>query len=107
MPVGVGVHEQDDLAVTQAGDIELVAGPGADGGHQVGQLGIGQHLVQRQPLGVEDLAAQRQHGLGLVVAALLGRAAGRVAFDDEQLGFVEIGRFAIGQLAGQVEPALA
>ena len=70
------------------------------------QLGVGQDLVQSQAFGVQDLAAQRQHGLGVVVAALLGRAAGRVAFDDEQLRFVQVGRFAIGQLAGQVEAAL-
>ena len=35
---------------------------------------------------VEDLAAERQHGLGRPVARLLGRAAGRVALDDEQFG---------------------
>ena len=45
-------------------------------------------MRSRQALGVEDLAAQRQHGLRVVVAALLRRAAGRVAFDDEQLGLV-------------------
>ena len=106
MAVGVGVHEQDDLAVAQAVDVELLAGAGADGGDQVGQLLVGQHLAERQPFGVEDLAAQRQHGLRRVVAALLGRAAGGIAFDDEQLRFVEVGRFAVGELAGQVEPAL-
>ena len=87
--VGVGVHQQDDLAVAQPVEVELVAGPGADGGDQVGEF-----LVRRAPcavgrsFAVEDLAAQRQHGLRVVVAALLGRAAGRVAFDDEQFGLV-------------------
>ena len=42
--VGVGVHEQNDFAVAQAGDVELLAGAGADGRDQVGQLGVGQHL---------------------------------------------------------------
>ena len=79
MSVGVGVHEQDDFAVAQTGQVEAFAGAGADGGDQVGQFLIGEDLGQRQPLGIEDLAAQRQHGLGEIVAALLGRAAGRVA----------------------------
>ena len=35
---------------------------------------------------VEDLAAQRQHRLAGAVARLLGRAAGRIALDDEELG---------------------
>ena len=106
MAVGVGVHQQDDLAVAQAADVELVAGAGADGRDQVVQLWLASTLFERQPLGVEDLAAQGQDGLRPVVAALLGRAAGAVALDDEQLRFVEVGRLAVGELAGQVEPAL-
>ena len=39
--VGVGVHEQDDLAVAQAVEVELLAGAGADGGHQVVQFLVG------------------------------------------------------------------
>jgi len=81
--VGIRVHEEDDLAVTQAGQVELLAGAGADGGDQVVQLDVGQHPAQWQPLGVEDFAAQGQHGLGAVVAALLRRAAGGIALHDE------------------------
>ena len=51
-----------------------------------------EHLAERRLLGVEHLAAQRQDGLELAVAALLGGAAGGVALDDEQLA-----------LAGSVE----
>ena len=105
MAVGVGVHEQNDLAVTQPGQVEFLARPGADGGDQIGQFLVGQDLGQAEPFGIEDLAAQRQHGLGHVVASLFGRAAGRFPFDDEQLRFLQVGRLAIGQLAGQVEPA--
>ncbi len=50
-----------------------------------------EHLVQRGLLGVEHLAAQRQDGLGAPLASLLGRAAGGVALDDEQLAFPRIG----------------
>ena len=45
-----------------------------------------QHLVDARLLDVEDLAAQREDRLRVAVAALLGRAAGGVALDDEQLG---------------------
>ena len=68
------------------------------------QLAVGEHLAERRLLGVEHLAAQRQDGLGLAVAALLGRAAGGVALDDEQLALGRVGRAAVGELAGQVEP---
>src|SRR5690606_4050828 len=52
----------------------------------------------------------RQDRLGAPVAALLGRAAGRIALDDEQLGEARVALLAVGQLAGQgrhVERALA
>src|SRR3546814_17547655 len=57
-----------------------------------------------------DLAPQRQHGLVLAVAALLGRAAGRVALDDEQLAERRVLFLAVGELAGQdgdIQRALA
>ena len=51
------------------------------------------------------LPFERQDRLDVAVAALLGRAAGRVAFDDEELGLLGIGAVAVVKLAGQVEPA--
>ena len=69
-----------------------------------------QHLVEARALDIEDLAAQRQHGLVLAVAALLGRAAGRVALDDEEFGLGRVLLLAVGELAGQrgdVERGLA
>ena len=48
---------------------------------------------------------ERQDRLDVAVAPLLGRAAGRVALDDEQLGLLGVGAVAVVQLAGQVEPA--
>jgi hypothetical protein len=56
------------------------------------------------------LSAQRQHGLEGAVAALLGRAAGRVALDDEELGLRRIALLAFGELArqrGEAERVLA
>ena len=52
-------------------------------------------------LDVERLAAQRQDGLVHAVAAALGRAAGRVALDQEQLRLVAVAGGAVHQLAGQ------
>ena len=84
--VDVGVRHQDDLVVAQPLDVELVADAGAERGDQRLDLLVLQHLVDPRLLDVEDLAAQRQDRLGRAVAALLGRAAGGVALDDEQLG---------------------
>ena len=59
--------------------------PGPDGSDEVAKLGVEQCLVGHHAFRVENFAAKRQHGLRLVVAALLGGAAGAVALDDEQL----------------------
>ena len=64
-----------------------------------------EHPVDPGLLDVEDLAADRQDRLDPRVAAALGRAAGRVALDDEDLALLGVGRLAVGQLAGQ--PAAA
>ena len=58
-------------------------------------------LSIRALLDVEDLAAQRQHRLRVAVAALLGRAAGGVALDDEDLGQRRVLDRAVGELARQ------
>ena len=109
--VDIGVGHDDDLVVARLVDVEIL-GPdaGAQGGDQGADLGRGQHLVEARPLDIKDLAAQRQDRLKGAVAPLLGRAAGRIALDDEQFGRGRVALLAIGQLAGQggdVERALA
>ena len=47
------------------------------------------------------LPLERQDRLEMAVAALLGRAAGAVALDQEQLGLGRILLLAVGELAGQ------
>ena len=75
--VDIGVGHDDDLVVTELGEIELVVtDAGAERGDQRADLLARQHLVEAGPLDVEDLAAQRQHGLEGTVARLLGAAAG-------------------------------
>ena len=85
--VDVRVRHDDDLVVAQLLGVELLADAGAERGDQGADLLARQHLVDARALDVEDLAAQRQDRLEGAVAPLLGGAAGRVALDDEQLGF--------------------
>ncbi len=55
---------------------------------------------------VQDLAADRQHRLGVAITCLLCRAACRIAFDDEELGTLRIVRGAVRELARQPQIAL-
>jgi hypothetical protein len=109
--VDVGVGHDDDLAVAQLLEAELLlADPGADRADQRPDLVVLEHLVDARLLDVEDLALEGEDRLELALAALLGRAAGRITFDDVQLGVLAVARRAVGQLAGQVaagERALA
>jgi hypothetical protein len=98
--VGVGVGEDDHLAVAQAVDV-LHARVAADRHRQVVHFGGGEHAGAVDFPGVEDLAAQRQDRLELAVARLLGAAAGGIAFDQEELGAAQVLRNAVGELAGQ------
>ena len=97
--VHVGVRHQDDLVVAQLADVELLgADPGAERRDEQPDFIVGQDLVVARLLRVDDLAAQRQHRLGLPVAALLGRAAGGVALDQEDLAELRIPLRAVGEL---------
>ena len=101
MAVGVGVGKDDDLAVAQPRQVEVLAHPAAERRDQVGELLVLEHLGERHPLGVHHLAAQRKDGLPGAIAALLGGAAGRIAFDDEKLALVAIGAGAVAEFPGR------
>ena len=103
--VDVGVGHQHDLVVAQLVEVELLVDAGAERGDDRLHLGVGQHLVDARLLDVEDLAADREDRLDPRVAALPGRAAGRVALDDEDLALLGVGRLAVRQLAGQAAAA--
>ena len=102
--VDVGVGQDADLAVAQAGEVGRVVGAvriDADGHRDVVDLVVGEQPVALDLPGVEHLAAQRQDRLRLLVAAHLGAAAGRVALDQEELVQRQVAALAVGQLAGQ------
>ena len=103
--VDVGVGHDDDLVVAQILVAIVHAGAAAERLHQVGELLVLRELVLAGAGDVEDLSAQRQHGLAGAVARLLGRAAGRVALDDEDLRALRGGVGAVGELAGQAQLA--
>ena len=84
--------------------------PGAERDDQRPHVLAREDLVETRLLDVQELAAQRQDGLEAPVAALLGRATGRIALDDVELAAGGVALLAVGELAGQghaVERALA
>ena len=83
-------------------DLELFLDAAADRGDDRADFLVREHLVDARLLDVDDLAAQRQDRLELAPAALLGRAAGRVALDEVELAERRIGERAVGELARQV-----
>ena len=100
--VDVGVGHDDDLVIAQLVDVELVlADAGAERRDQRADHLGAEHAVEAGALDIEDLAAQRQDRLVLARAPALGRAAGRIALDDEDLGLGRVLLLAVGELAGQ------
>ena len=89
--VDIGVGHNDDLVVAKLVDIDeavaLLVAPdaGTQSCDQRADLVVAEHLVLARALHVQHLAAERQHRLVLSRAALLGRAAGAIALDDQQL----------------------
>ena len=98
--IGVGVGQDADLAVTQSGDVVL-ARITTDGHGEVMHFLRSQYAAGFHFPGVEDLAAQGQDGLEILVAGLARRAACRITFDQKQFGARKIAGCAIGELAGQ------
>ena len=103
--VDVGVRHDDDLLVAQIVVAVVRAHAAAERLDEVLQLLVLGQLVAARGGDVEDLAAQRQHRLAGPVARLLGRAAGRITLDDEQLGALRGIVRAVGELAGQAQLA--
>ena len=109
--VHVGVGHQDDLAVTQLRNIEIVfADAGAERRNHGADFFVAQHLVVTRLLDVQDFSLERQDRLEAAVAALLGGAAGALSLDQVHFAAVGLALGAVGELAGQsaaVERAFA
>ena len=103
--VNIGVRHDHHAFIAQVFFPEFRSALNAQGEQQVGELLVLAQLVQGGGGDVQDLAAQRQDRLGLTVPRLLGRTAGAVAFDEENLGAVDGAGRAVRQLAGQPELA--
>ncbi len=85
LAVGIRVREDADLVVAQPVEVRR-AGIDAERDADVVDLLRREQLGRVDFPGIQDLAAQRHHGLILAVARLLRGAAGRIALDEEQLG---------------------
>ncbi len=109
--VDVGIRHDDDAMVTELVRVELFTPDAtAKRGDQGAHLCRRQHLVEASLFDVEDLALQRQDGLGAAIPALLGGAAGRITLHQVELGQRRVLFLAVGELSrktGNVQHALA
>ena len=97
--VNVGVGHQNNLVITGVFEVKLARDAGSNCGDQSLNFGVLEHLVDPCLLDVEDLAAQRQHGLRVAIAALFCRATGGVTLDYEDFSKRRILDRTVGQLA--------
>src|SRR5262245_3858532 len=79
----------------------LAANPGAERGDHRLDLVAAQHLVESRFFDVQDLAFDREDCLESTIAPLLGRAAGRLTFDDVDLTQRGVALLAVRELAGK------
>src|SRR5207249_9582442 len=83
-------------------DVELVgADPGPERGDEQANFIVGQDLVVARLLRVDDLAAEREDGLGAPIPSLFRRATRRSSLDQEELSVLWIALRALGELRGE------
>ena len=102
--IHIRIGKNDDFAVAQTGQIRRIANLvviHADGKRNGFNLLVGVQRVGAVLPGVFWLALERQNGLKLLVARLLRRTTGGIAFDDEKLVALRVLGGAIGQLPRQ------
>ena len=108
--VDVGIGHDDDPAVAQFLNIETAfavflgrgnADAGADRGDERLNFCVLEDLIEAGLLDIDNFALDRQNGLESAIAPLLGRAAGRVAFDDVEFGEGWIALRAVCELSGK------
>ena len=103
--IDVGIGHDDNLVVSQLVDVGFLvllavnAEAYADALDDVHNRLRLEHLVPHYLLDIENLTAQRQDGLSVAVASLLGRTAGRVTLDEEYLALLGVAVGAVGKFA--------
>ena len=87
LAVHVGIRHDDDLAVAQLRQIEILTNSGAESGDQGANRIRAQGAVQASLFHVQNLASDRQNCLVFGVASADGRTACGVTLDDEDFAF--------------------
>src|SRR5439155_15268386 len=108
--VNISVRHNNDAVIAGLRAIEVLGDARSERRDERSDLGGSEHPVEPRLLDVQDLAAQRQDRLEAPVPSLLGAAAGRVSFDDEDLREGGVLLLAVGELArerARVEGPLA
>src|SRR5205085_9572238 len=103
-PFDVDVSPDDDRLIAQLRHVDALADSRTERDAQGPDLLAREDLVETRLLDVEHLAEHRQDGLEAAIAPGLGRAAGRIPFDDINLAPLRVTLLAVGQLAGQGHP---
>ena len=100
--VDVGVGHDDDLAVPQAGRVEIVlADAGAQGRDHRPDLLRREHLVDARLFHIQDLPLEREDGLEPAIPGLLGRAPRRVPLDQKQFAQGRVLLLAVREFPGE------
>ena len=100
--VHIGIRHDDNLVIAKLCDIKVIAiafrESAAEGIYHGLDLGVGQNLINRSLLHIQNLAANGHDGLIHTVSRHLGRASGRISLHYEDLTFLGISRLAVCKL---------
>ena len=99
--VHIGIRHDNDFAVAQLVDVEVLADGRSQSGDYRHQLFVAVYPVDACLFHVQHLAPERQDRLIAAVSAFLGRTARRVTLDDVQLCTLGGFLLAVCQLARQ------
>ena len=101
-PVHVRIRHDNNLVIAQPADIEIIPvsfrKTASEGVYHGLDLRVGEDLVDRGLLHVQNLATDGKNRLEGPVARRLGAAARGVSLHDEDLALLRIFRFAVRQL---------
>ena len=110
--IDIGVSHDDDAVVTQFGDVEVIdawraadpatlSNAGAQRSDQRQDFIAGQQFFVTRFFNIQDFAAERQNRLKFAIAALFGRATGRIALYQVNFTTGRIFFLTVSKLAGQ------